>query len=51
MDEINLCGNCEHVKILCKIVGRCLAWKGAGMLFCKLKEPSHVCKKHKRIEE
>ncbi len=50
MPKIKLCIYCRSVKPLDDIVGRCLAEKN-GMQFCKLEEPSHVCKKFKRIEE
>ena len=50
MPKIKLCIDCRSVKPLDDIVGRCMAVK-TGMQFCKLREPSHVCKKFKRIEE
>ncbi len=51
MNEANLCINCEHVKILDKIVGRCMAHKGTGIQFCRLEEPPHVCEKYKRSKD
>ena len=50
MPKPKLCIYCRSAKPLDDIVGRCLVVKN-GMQFFKLREPSHVCKKFKRIKE
>ena len=50
MKNIKYCKDCKHVEKLDKIVGKCMAVK-EGLQFCKLEEPSHVCKKFKRKKE
>lgn len=44
------CRNCEHVKILDEITGRCMR-EVMPPTFCKLDEKSHVCDDYKAVKK